>query len=131
MMEGFDFEKVMKNVNGDPTKVWGEVDKLMKGMKMPKSGIIEIPIILTKYTSEAEDNSFQDEELRRLSGMGSSEEVTVEEIKSVAKINLSKYETYYKGFVNDTERAFLVMDSGQTYETDLTYIELEELLGVG
>ncbi len=125
MMEGFDFEKVMKNVNGDPTKVWGEVDKLMKGMKMPKNGDIEVPIIVTHYSKK------EDDEVSRLLHGESNEEMEVSESVSVATINTGKISSYHRLVFDESERTVVVMDNGVDYELNTTYKEFKELLGVG
>lgn len=120
-MEGLDIGKLMGNIDGKSENVWKEVDKMMKGMKQPKTGSIEVPIVISVAPTE------KDIEIARVTG---KETVEIEELESVATISINKVESYYKIDFEEGERTVAIMDSGQSYELKLTYDKFKELLGV-
>ena len=123
-MEGLDISKLMENINGNPDKVWKEVDKMMKEMKQPKTGSIEVPIIVTHFSKKESD------ELNRILHGDDAQEMDVTESESVATISINKITSYHKIELEEGERTVVRMDNGMDYELKLTYDKFKELLSV-
>jgi len=123
-MEGMDFSKLMGNIDGNPENVWKEVDKMMKGLKLPTNGDLEIPIIVTHYSKKESD------ELSRILHGEEKEEMDVSESVSLATIKPAKVSSYHKLSFDGNERTVVIMDNGIDYEANLPYDEFKKLVSV-
>lgn len=116
--------EILKEANGDPSKIFESTQKMMDEMNLTKNSQLEIPIIVTRFSKE------EITEVDRLMGKEEAE-TEITESQSLATIDRAKISSYHKITFDEVERTIIVMDNGIDYECALNYKEFKDLLSVG
>jgi len=125
-------ENLFQNIGNDPTKVFGEVEKMMKGLDKPKRRRFEFKVIQGSIQkAELTDEEKQLKEAERIIRGGQED---VQEVHAEIVENESLKWVWYDLIVGaerltmgDLDRAYLDTTIG-TYETPYTYEELNKMI---
>lgn len=125
-------EDLFKNIGGDPTKVFGEVEKLMKNVGAPKRKKFEFKVIQGSIQKvELTDDEKRLKEAERIINGSEEEEEGIQaeliENESIKWVWADLIVGAEKLSLGDLERSYLETTTG-LYETPYTYEELNKMI---